>query len=154
MLKMVEETNVLELTEQNPCFTIETDDLCEMHVHVYRKGSKNETVDCYMDFPEKSSCVNPCRTLVECPSFDEWHTVEGQYKRVCLSHKVFHAGKGIWTIDVYKDFEYLGEGHQDPTNLYREIDHCGKVGKKICKTYEFYVGDPCGDVKATVCTTD
>ena len=171
MLTQIKAIEALDLTQENPCFVIESDDTCVLHVHVYRKGSKNERKAgyCWMDrdmadylIVGTSDCeLGPCNDRgimfeTECKYHEEWHDVEGSFKKVCLTQQAFCARDGVWSIDVYRDFEYLDDSHAkaDPQNLYRREQGCTRIGKELCKQYEYYVGKPCDDLEVTPCNNN
>lgn len=162
------------ITQENPCFTIHSDDSSKLYIHVYRKGTRGKMretecyfdKDCMPDFTQEecSSCHTQCggtcgNSLItmkaEQPWYTEWHEAEGCLKKFCLTDQLFHALDGVWMIDVYRDVEYLDDTHAstDPTNFYRTGQGCTKIGKDLCKQYEFNIGCPCDEIEIEPCKT-
>lgn len=178
MLKPIKTIERLDhITQENPCFTIESDDHCKLYIHAYRKGTRGKMreSECYFDTDclpdylmnnQNDNSLSHCMSQVGCCderfSVDslisyhhEWHEASGQLKKFCLTDKLFRAHDGIWVIDVYRDVEYLDENNSkvDPTNFYRNGGGCTRIGKDLCKQYEFTIGSPCDDIEIEPCKT-
>ena len=157
------------LTQENPCFLIEGIDACTLHIHVHRKDNRPIQGYCPVKLPKdfvdgctpcddapSNSCGEDMTALpIEYQPYDEWHTVSGTYKKVCLTDRLFRAKDGLWVIDVYEEVRQVSDSKiPDSTNLYREVPACpDTIGKKLCKSYEFYIGQECkAEIKP--CTQD
>ena len=155
MLQQIEPTKTLDLNQDNPSFNLNTKSKCDLFVHVYRKGTKNEHKNCYVNLNHNCDCTSDFMVQVECSYYEEWHETSYNDRKVTLSQHVFCAHDGVWCIDVYEEFEHLDPCCEeiDPSNYYRTINTGStKTGKKLCDQYEFYIGKPCSS-EAEVCKT-
>lgn len=160
MLSPPNPVKTVDIDCHNPCFTIDDGTACTKHIHIYRKGAKPRIDTCKLPInPYELVCssdTNEKEFEVECEPYEEWHTVSGTYKSVCVCDELFRASDGIWIIDVYEEIQTVSvdKGTPDPSNLYRTIpprEGDNRVGKKLCDTYEFYVDGGC-EVEIKKCT--
>lgn len=150
MLLEKREVHQLDVSVGNPCFILE--DSCDdvRHIHIHRKEPTSETFApisrSLMSFVGCKDSNAKCGEQMWQPAttyvYDEWHTVEGSMKKVCIGNPVWLHEAGIWQIDIYEEVGTPPTLTEKPDfqNFYRK-KVCGHntVSKRLMKTYEFVV---------------
>lgn len=157
MLKEKTKIHRLDVSCANPCFVIE--DKCNdtKHVHIHRKTLTDDTEAPISSALNKFICGTKKTVGEACASefynpaityaYDEWHTVSGVMKKVCIGNPVWLHEAGVWVVDVYEETQTPPTITEkpDPQNFYRKMscESPGMMTKRLCKTYEFIVEGCC-----------
>ncbi len=154
MLKEKQKVHRIDLSRENPCFVIE--DGCDdtKHVHVHRKQLTSETEAPISGAASRFICGNnagnTCGKDMYQPAvvhgYEEWHSVSGTMKKVCLNNPVWLQEPGVWVIDIYEEIKNPPEITEkpDPQNFYRKlVCDDNLLARRLCKTYEFVLPDCC-----------
>lgn len=157
MLKEKQGVHTLSVSKDNPCFIIE--DGCDdtKHIHIHRKELPRETdapisknLNTFIAGSGAKTCTKEMWQPAVVYDFDEWHSVAGRQKKVCIGNSVWLQEAGRWVIDVYEEIQspVMVTEKPDPHNAYRNLtcESEKAVSKRLCKTYEFIVEGCCDDM--------